>query len=304
VARRAFQLGVLIVLIGGRLSATVLVNNCTLNGGSTACYTAGMFSFADSIDWGAAASATGQSGLGEALASGNNPHDVSAAPWLARSAGDVNIMASLATGFSGTPTLTRMDNTSWAFGPATAGAVTNTFISPPDGFEGFGGHFNANPTSLDPFNTGEHLLGVVQGSVGSMVLSFDEDLRRVGFNIASFTSADFTATLSAFNGTTLLDTYRINVTGGGGATCTSLNPNDPNAVAPTPCHDAAFIALDVGTLQRITSIQISTNDTSGFLINGLDFTEAPEPGPGLLLAGGLSALGLWRRSRRRSPQSR
>ena len=168
-------------------------------------------------------------------------------------------------------------------------------ITAPKHLDTFAGHFNANPTSQDPTMSGEHLLGDISSS-GNLVLSFDRNLSQIGFKIATNDSAsntNFTATLVAYNGSTVLHTYLINVSGGGGI-CDSLRvpSNHPNATPPVPCNDAAFIAMDAGP-QRFTSVQVFTSGTSGFYINGLQFNaeEIPEPGMALLTAGGL--LGLW-----------
>src|SRR5207237_1416308 len=93
------------------------VNNCFLDTVGVSCYTQGMFSFQDSLDWGAAASGSGQSGFGAAF---SNAHDTTGNnPWLARTTGGVNVAATLGTGFSGgTPILTRADNTYYVWNPA------------------------------------------------------------------------------------------------------------------------------------------------------------------------------------------
>src|SRR5437016_3129115 len=154
--RRVLLPGALWLLFGSSLPAAT-VTGCLLDSGSTACYTTGMFSFADSLDWGAAVNlaGTGQSGFGPAYsmaAGGNpdNPHNVSISPWNARSVGNVNIYASLGAG-TGTPLLTRVDNTYWGYGPMQTSNGTVLLYQPMDNItapkhlDTFAGHFNANP---------------------------------------------------------------------------------------------------------------------------------------------------------------
>jgi hypothetical protein len=282
-----------------------------LDAGVAACYTTGMFSFADSLDWGAAVNlaGTGQSGFGPAFQTASNPQNV--LPWIARSVGNVNIFASLGTGFTGTPALTRADNTYWGYGPMnTTDGVVNQFqqmdvITAPQHLITFAGHFNANPTNLVPTQVGEHLLGNITGN-GPLELDFTHNVSQIGFRIGSNSTSsntNFTATIVAYNGSTVLHTYSINVVGGGGI-CDSLKPAFPNeGTPPVPCNDAAFIAMDDGP-QRFTSIQVFTsNATGGFFINGLQFNadaaEVPEPGITLLMAGGLAGLWLFSMARRR-----
>ena len=309
--RRVFLLGVLCLILGSSLSATT-VSGCLLDSASTACYTSGMFSFADSLDWGAAVNlgGTGQSGFGPAYQNAGNPQ--SALPWNARSVGNVNIYASLAAGFTGTPVLTRADNAYWGYGPVvTTGGTFNQYEpldneTAPQHLITFAGHFANNPTSLNPNLLGEHLLGDISGN-GSLVLGFNHNVSQIGFRIASNSSssnADFAATIIAYNGSTILHTYSINVAGGGGI-CDLLQSNavNPNATPPLPCNDAAFIVMDAGP-QRFTSIQVITSNLNGgFFISGLqfnaDFAEVPEPGMVLLTAGGLAGLWLFSTARRR-----
>lgn len=309
--KRSWLLAVLVAVGAGSLSANTIVSNCTLNALSVTCYDAGTFSFADSLDWGAAVSGTGQSGFGTALQSpGNsdNPHNVSITPWIARSVGGINIYAALGSGFSGSPLLTRVDNTYYGYGPVQIpddGVVNRYQVLDdlvPNHMYAYPGHFGANPTSLDPYQLGDHLLGSINGQ-GPIVLSFGTGLKRVGFEIASYSedaNANFSATLMAYNGATLLDTYSMDVTGGGGI-CASLDPSSPNSHHPVACNDAAFIALDAGT-QTITSITVITTDAAGFFIDRL-FLEAPagvvvpEPAALLMVGCGLAALGLLAKKR-------
>jgi hypothetical protein len=264
------------------------------------------------LDWGAAANlgGSGQSGFGAAYQNAGNPHDVSILPWNARSAGNVNIFASLAPGSTGAKTLTRADNTYWGYGPFTTSMGTINLYQPldvitaPQHLVTFAGHFDATPTSLDPTTLGTHLLG---DSNGPLLLSFDHDISRIGFKIASNdpgSNTNFGATLVAYNGTTVLHTYSINVLGGGGI-CDSLRvpSNNPNLTPPVPCNDAAFIALDAGP-QHFTSIQVFTTSPNGFFISGLQFSidsfgETPEPGMVLLMSSGLAGLWLFSILRRR-----
>ena len=314
--RRVWLPGALCLILGSSLSATT-VSGCLLDLGPTTCYSTGTFSFADSLDWGAAVNlaGTGQSGFGSALNPGNpaNPHDVGVLPWIARSVGNVNIFASLATSGS-TPVLTRVDNTFWGYGPVlTSDGIINQF-APPDQFltspnhlVTFAGHFANNPTSPDQTQTqiGEHLLGNISGN-GNVVLGFNHAVSQIGFKIAANSTSsntNFTATIIAFNGSTIVHTYSIVVVGGGGI-CDSLKPAFPNeGTPPVPCNDAAFIAMDAGP-QRFNSIQVFTSNlTGGFFINGLQFNadaaEVPEPGMTLLMAGGLAGLWLFSTARRR-----
>src|SRR5205823_7383394 len=115
--------------------------------------------------------------------------------------------------------------------------------------------------------------GNISGN-GSLQLSFSGHLSQIGFRIASNESAsntNFVATLVAYNGSTVVHTYTINV-GGGGGICDSLRvpSNNPNATPPVPCNDAAFIAMDAGP-QRFTSIQIFTSGTNGFYTHAFQF---------------------------------
>jgi len=305
--RRVLLLGVLCLILGSSLSATT-VSGCLLDSASTTCYTTGMFSFADSLDWGAAVNlgGTGQSGFGPAYQNAGNPQ--SALPWNARSVGNVNIYASLAAGFTGTPVLTRADNAYWGYGPVTTTGGTFNQYEPldtetaPQHLITFAGHFANDPTNLNPTLLGEHLLGNISGN-GNLVLAFGQNVSQIGFKIASNTTSsnsDFTATIIAYNGTNILHTYTANV-GGGGGICDGLKPAFPNATPPVPCNDAAFIAMDAGP-HRITSIQVFTSNLNGgFFINGLQFNadEVPEPGITLLMASGLAGLWLFSTTRRR-----
>ena len=314
--RRVLSAGALCLILGSGLSAATVISGCTLDGSPTTCYTSGTFSFADSVDWGAAVNlaGTGQSGFGPAFQNAGNPRDVSILPWNARSVGNVTIFASLD---SGTQVLTRADNTFWGFGPVlTSGGLVNQY-APIDNFTGgqhlitFAGRFNTNPTNLDPTMVGEHLLGDISGG-GPLILSFNRNISQIGFNIASnSTSSDtnFAAAITGYFGSTALHTYTINVTGGGGI-CDSLQSRvgviQANITPPVPCNDAAFIAIDAGP-QRFTSIQVSTLP-GGFFINGLRFNadsvEVPEPGITLLMAGGLAGLWLFSIARRRFASNR
>src|SRR3989442_15651478 len=89
--RRGWVPGALWLILASSLSATT-VTGCLLDMGATACYNTGMFSFADALDWGAAANlaGSGQSGFGPAYQNAGNPHDVSLTTWNARSIGNVN----------------------------------------------------------------------------------------------------------------------------------------------------------------------------------------------------------------------
>ena len=309
--RRILLTGTLCLIFGSSLSAATVISGCTLDTLAHTCYASGTFSFADTLDWGAAVNlaGTGQSGFGPAFQNAGNPQSI--LPWNARSVGNVNIFASLGTVTTGTPTLTRADNTFWGYGPfQTSGGFVNEYqpmdnLTTPQHLITFAGHFNADPTNLTPTLVGEHLLGDISSN-GPLVLSFDRNLSQIGFKIASNSTSsntNFGATILAFNGTTLLHTYSI-VVGGGGGICDSLQSAvsmiQANATPPVPCNDAAFIAMDAG-VQRFTSIQVFTTNAGGFFINGLQFNadEVPEPGITLLMASGLAGLWLFSIGRRR-----
>jgi hypothetical protein len=296
-----------LALVSVGLSYGTTVSNCFLDTVGVSCYTQGLFSFSDSLDWGAAVSGSGQSGLGTAFASASNPHNTAGDnPWLARTTNGIDIQTTLGASFTGgARLLTRLDNTEYVWNNTYfAWDTTVSDTSPALGLKTFAGHF----AGIDPITHlgsdashpyGDHLLGSINGN-GPIELSFGADLAALGFHVASYHTSDFDATLNTYLGTTLVHTYTIHVTGGGGV-CTALVPESPNDTAPVPCNDAAFIGIGTDGA-RFNRATIITSDMDGFLINNLYALDAPalpqdapEPAVPLLIGGGLAALALLKR---------
>jgi hypothetical protein len=248
----------------------------------TACASQPSFSTmapTDFLDW---------SALGGAL---NNTYDPTAnagAPWQAVTNGGITVGLNVGPGFTGNPTLERVDN-GFLYNPSgTWVPIPITLASM------FPGHFNSlpNPDAGTPY--GDNLVGFAAAQ-GPLLIQFSLPVNSVGFFISSKNDFGVDATIKAYNvlNPTTSDipmlSYRVTDTAGGGANCAGLSLKPP-----VPCNDAPFLAIDAMSSQFM-SIVISTTDTNGFYIDGLSLgamEEVPEPASGLLIGGGLVLIGI------------
>jgi hypothetical protein len=231
----------------------------------------------DSLDW----SALGSSLNNTFTPSVNNP-------WQAVTNGGITAGLNIGPGFTGGPTLERVDN-GFLYDPSGTG----TWIPIPSTLANmFGGHFNSLPNTGAGAPYGDHLVGFADGQ-GPLLIQFSRGINSVGFYISTKNTVSVDATIKAYNvpNPTTSDipilSYRVTDTLGGGENCAGLG-NSP----PVPCNDAPFLAIDALSNQ-FSSIVISTTDTNGFFMDGLYIgaaAEIPEPAPGLLIGGGIILL--------------
>jgi hypothetical protein len=233
----------------------------------------------DFLDWNA---------LGSAL---NNTYDPTAnagAPWQAVTNGGITVGLNVGPGFTGNPTLERVDNGflydpsgTWVPVPITSASM-------------FPGHFNSIPNADAGASYGDHLVGFAAAQ-GPLLIQFSSPIDMVGFYISSKNDSGVDATIKAYNvlNPTTSDipilSYRVTDTTGGGANCVGLSLKPP-----VPCNDAPYLAVG-GANGQFMSVVISTTDTNGFYIDELFLgapTDVPEPASVFLIGGGLVLVGV------------
>jgi len=232
------------------------------------------------IDWGV---------LGTSLGNTYDPAANSNTAWQVVSSSGITVGLNTGPGFTGNPTLERVDNgylydlgESWIPIPVSQASM-------------FDGHFNSIPNAGSGAPYGDHLVGFGSAQ-GPLLIQFSAPVSAVGFYISSKVLLGVDATIKAY--TTLNPTtsdipfvsYRVTDTGGGGAggSCPGLYQSPP-----VPCNDAPFLAVN-SALPQIRSVVITSSDTSGFYIDSLYFgaEQVPEPATGLLIGIGLVALSI------------
>jgi hypothetical protein len=235
----------------------------------------------DSLDWSKLGSAaTGPLGV-------SNTWNTSLGPWQTMTSGGIGVGLTKGPGFTGGPTLERVDNgllyfngTAWV--PVDASTQASTFQ----------GHFDSIPDATAGTPYGDHLVGF-QSAQGPLLIQFSTDINSVGFYISTKTSTSVDATIKAYNvlnptsSTVPIVSYRVTDTAGGGI-CTALDGGPP-----VPCKDAPFLAIDALS-NHFSSIVISTTDNSGFYIDQMYIAaaeEVPEPVSSLLIGGGIVLFG-------------
>jgi hypothetical protein len=237
----------------------------------------------DSLDWSNLGSAaTGPLGV-------SNTWNTSLGPWNAMTSGGITAGLTKGPGFTGGPTLGRVDNGFLYFnGTAWTQINASTQASM------FGGHFDSIPDSTAGTPFGDHLVGF-QAAQGPLLINFSMPINSVGFYISTKNSSTVDATIKAYDvlnpttSTVPVLSYRVTDTAGGGANCAGLSLKPP-----VPCNDAPFLAIDALSNQ-FKSIVISTTDTNGFYIDQMYIAaaeEVPEPASALLIAGGIVLFGL------------
>lgn len=285
---------------------------CIVDGvASGSCYQAGGLTFTgnDSLN------------LYQAFGSASQaPLNVAGSPLTAHSANGVQVSMSLGPGgqtmqsglvegTTNTSYLTREDNAEWIY--ATDGYGDYAWDTPgvagiTPSFHHDDGHFGAPTAPVIGTEAsgawGSYLIGPTSSTggygVGTLNINFaqnGEGVAGVAFDVSSVsTSSDtnFTAEVDAYHGATLIGSYRIDVSGIGGA-CPGLVPNP----VPHPCNDAPMLAILDAPGQSITQVRVFGLDATGdhgFMIGNLAIADAvpgvPEPaytfltGASLLLA--------------------
>ncbi|MGA2267080.1 MAG: PEP-CTERM sorting domain-containing protein [Bryobacteraceae bacterium] len=322
--RQVCLLASLLAAAAGELCANPVIN-CSLAGlaygvnvptgarDSNGCWTNTFINATvyDSLDWGAPKNPGGtaqtywQSGLGAANPGNNYPITTSTGPDVRSSWGD-GVQVQKAPTFTGSGTnVMRVDDLAMEYSTIAHSWVFPGASGTPN-VASFAGHFGSAST---PTGTNDHLLELANG--GPLELVF-LNLPMVGvwFQIASLSGINslFVVKIQAFaSDSTSLGTYTLTETANGtGGTCTTLASS-----SPTPCvltgtsqSDAPYVGFyDPGG--RIRSIYISVFNPSnltvpiGFAIDSLELAEVPEPTTILMMGGGLAAIALYRRKRRR-----
>ena len=275
---------------------TLLCGTNPQNLQSSNCQTASSFSHNDSMLWTAAGHAYEGPGW-------PNPQPMNASPdnpacsasFTGTSSGGVTITASTAPGGTGSylgrydegPWVWAGDYVGWTFPGAmyctsydwNTGACKTASSTPY--LQWFQGPFYFDTSTTTVYGNGSldantALLGTTNGT-GPVQLSFSQSLGAFGTDISTLSATNFTAALTAYNGTTLLGTYYVNATGYGGA-CRSLDSTPSNG--GTGCNNAPFIGI--GNVGPITKVLLSVTDNStgaptGFAIDTLLLQNAPPP---------------------------
>ena len=313
---------------GGNLCASPVIN-CALTGlasqvvipsgaitGSTGCWTGtqvGTSGFInattwDSLNWGAPTETSGPSGLGNATVGSNSyGTPVNPSTYRTATAQDDQVSIQYGSGYSGTQTVTRVDDFKEEYSH-----TSNSWVNPGTGgtpnLAGFAGHFNsASGTPPVGAPAGDHLL---EANPGTLELTFLNPVFGVWFEIASVSVSSntlFFAEVQAVDASGhSLGTYSLVETANGtGGICTTLSGR-----SPTPCNDAPYIGFYDPEAQ-IKSIYITvysgTNNglatgtpvgsPLGFAIDTLLVDPTPEPVAPLMIGGGLAAMALFGRKR-------
>lgn len=293
-----------------------------MNGASSSsCYQSGGLTFTgnDNLNlyqaFGSASQAAINVGTTPLTANSTNGVQVS----MSLGPGGQTMQSGLVEDATNTSYLSREDNAQWIY--STDGYGDYGWDTPGDpgitpSFHSYAGQFNAPTAPVIGTEAngawGDYLIGPTSSTggygVGTMDINFSQGgqgVAGVAFDISTVsTSSDtnFSAEVDAYNGTTLIGSYRINVTGMGGL-CPTLGPH-PNPVA---CNDAPMLAIVDPPHQTITQVRVFGLDATGdhgFLIGNLSIMDAPEipgvPEPGTtFMTGGAFLLLIAYGARRR-----
>jgi hypothetical protein len=252
-----------------------------------------LFTPQDFLDWGQPTAGSGYSGFGQAS------NAASAGPWNATSANGTGVALD-----PGASLLQRFDNTRYAWSTffnawvTPNDAETNQLDHPPSlPINTFAGHFRApgSPTPVPDY--GDNLIALLSpGSSSSLSLSFGVPVFGVGFRVSSGASANFIATVEAFDALGFsLGTYEVDATGLGGA-CAGLEQPFP-AGNPVPCNDAPLIQF-ADFQGRIKSVSLTVNGSTALIDElQLQTDNVPEPATSLLIGTGILSLAGWLKRR-------
>lgn len=244
------------------------------------------FAVADYLYWGASS----PSGFGDGVDLGFNP------PGYAQTTGGIGVAVTAnLTGYSGLE-LQRADDSYYVY--SSTNHKWEVLSSAPDlahAAQSYG-NFRAPSSPGDTPIYGDQLLGNSTGA-GTITVTFPTTaVYDAALRISSATSADFMATMLAYDGTTLVGSSGLLTSGDPGGVCGSLTTlNASNN--PVPCDTAPLLAI--GGDGPITSVVISANGASGIWLDTLMLdadnpNPTPEPGMLFLLGGGLGLVFLSR----------
>jgi hypothetical protein len=164
----------------------------------------------DSLDWSKLGSAaTGPLGVS------NTTWNTSLGPWSAMTNSCITVGLTKGPGFTGGPTLERVDNGFLYFNGSTWGQIdASTQASM------FNGHFDSIPDPGAGAPYGDHLVGFQAGQ-GPLLIQFSMPINSVGFYISTKNSSTVDATIKAYDtlnpttSTIPVLSYRVTDTAGG-----------------------------------------------------------------------------------------